>query len=102
MKMTRLGRDGPLTSQFGIGAMSFAGIYGNTTVEAAHAVLNACRAGGVTHIDTANVYGNGLSEEIIGRWFAANPGARDEMVLATKAGISRDPERRFNNDVPGA
>ncbi|NNE53224.1 MAG: aldo/keto reductase [Sulfitobacter sp.] len=99
MKMTRLGPDAPEVSQFGIGAMSFAGIYGDATVEESHAVLEACRAAGVTHIDTANVYGNGRSEEIIGQWFAKTPGARDEMVLATKAGITGKPERRFNNDA---
>jgi aryl-alcohol dehydrogenase-like predicted oxidoreductase len=98
MKMTRLGPNGPEISQFGIGAMSFAGIYGDATVADSHAVLEACRSAGVTHIDTANVYGNGRSEEIIGQWFAANPAARGDMVLATKAGITRNAERRFNND----
>lgn len=98
MKMTRLGATGPEISQFGVGAMSFAGIYGGAPVAECHAVLNAARAAGVTHIDTANVYGNGTSEEIIGQWFAENPSARDEMVLATKAGITSDPDRRFNND----
>ncbi len=100
MKTTTMGRGGPEVSQFGIGAMSFAGIYGDATEAEAHAVLDACRDAGVTHIDTANVYGNGRSEEIIGAWFAKTPGACDDMVLATKAGISRDAERRFNND-PG-
>ena len=76
MKRTRLGKDGPEISQFGIGAMSFAGIYGNATMEEAHAVLDACREAGVTHIDTAAVYGDGRSEEIIGAWFGKNPGAR--------------------------
>ena len=99
MKTIRLGPDGPKVSQFGIGAMSFAGIYGDASVEDSHAILDACRAGGVTHIDTANVYGMGRSEEIIGQWFAQTPGARDDMVLATKAGITRDADRRFNNDA---
>ncbi|MEW9919647.1 aldo/keto reductase [Marimonas sp. MJW-29] len=98
MKTTRMGPDGPEVSQFGIGAMSFAGIYGDATVEESHAVLDACRAAGAVHIDTSNVYGNGRSEEIIGAWFAKTPGARDEMHLATKAGITRGGERRFNND----
>lgn len=99
MKMTTLGRGGPEMSQFGLGAMSFAGIYGGASEADSHAVLNACRDAGVTHIDTANVYGNGRSEEICGTWFAAHAGTRDEMVLATKAGITGQAERRFNNDL---
>ena len=99
MKTTRLGPDGPTVSQFGIGAMSFAGIYGDATVEESHAVLDACRAAGAVHIDTSNVYGNGRSEEIIGDWLSKTPGAREEMHIATKAGIMRSGERRFNNDA---
>ena len=98
MKMTTLGKNGPAVSQFGIGAMSFAGIYGDATQAESHAVLDACRSAGVTHIDTANVYGNGRSEDIIGAWFAARSGGRDDMVLATKAGITGQADRRFNND----
>jgi aryl-alcohol dehydrogenase-like predicted oxidoreductase len=98
MKTTQLGPDGPDVSQFGLGAMSFAGIYGDATIEESHAVLDACREMGVSHIDTSNVYGNGRSEEIIGAWFAKSPGARDAVHLATKAGITGQAERRFNND----
>lgn len=85
------GPNGPQVSRFGIGAMSFAGAYGDATLDDSHAVLDACRAAGVTHIDTSNIYGNGRSEEIIGAWFEANPGARSEMHLATKAGITSRP-----------
>jgi len=100
MKTTTLGRDGPEVSQFGIGAMSFAGIYGEATEAESHAVLNACRDAGVTHIDTSNVYGMGRSEDVIGSWFAANPGARDETTIATKAAITRrDGVRVFDNSV---
>ncbi|SLN32189.1 General stress protein 69 [Roseivivax jejudonensis] len=98
MKMTRLGANGPAVSQFGIGAMSFSGTYGDASIEQSHAVLDLCREAGVTHIDTANLYGKGRSEEIIGQWLADRPGAADEIVLATKAGNTGDPERRFNND----
>lgn len=98
MKTTTLGKSGPKVSQFGLGAMSFAGIYGDATKAESHAVLDACREAGVTHIDTANVYGNGRSEEITGAWFAAREGSRDEVILATKAGITGQAERRFNND----
>ncbi len=98
MKTMKFGADGPTVSQFGLGAMSFAGIYGDATEAESHAVLNACRAAGVCHIDTSNVYGNGRSEEIIGTWLAATPGARADMHIATKAGITGKAERRFNND----
>lgn len=98
MKTMRMGPDGPEVSRIGIGAMSFAGIYGDATVAESHAVLDACRDAGVTHIDTSNVYGMGRSEEIIGAWFAERPGARDLMHIATKAGISsRDGARWFDN-----
>ena len=53
MKLTRLGADGPTVSQFGIGGMSFAGIYGNAKEADSYAVLDACHAAGVTHIDPA-------------------------------------------------
>jgi aryl-alcohol dehydrogenase-like predicted oxidoreductase len=98
MQMIRLGTTGPSMSRFGIGAMSFSGAYGSATEEQCHAVLDLCREAGVTHIDTANLYGKGRSEQIIGAWLADREGARDEMVIATKAGNTGDPERRFNND----
>lgn len=94
MKQTTLGRGGPTVSRFGIGAMSFAGIYGDATEEESHAVLDTAAAAGVTHIDTSNVYGAGRSEEIVGSWLKANPGA---MTVATKAGIHRSGDRRFDN-----
>lgn len=101
MKTTRLGRDGPEISQFGLGAMSFAGIYGDATVEQSHAVLDACLEAGVSHIDTAAAYGDGRSEEIVGAWLAAHPEARQRVTIATKAAFAPDPEsggRRISND----
>ena len=98
MKMTTLGQGGPACSQFGIGAMSFAGIYGDASEADSHAVLDACLEGGVSHIDTSNVYGMGRSEDIIGSWLAARAGARERMTIATKAGITRrDGVRVFDN-----
>lgn len=97
MKTVKLGATGPQISQFGIGAMAFAGIYGNASEDESFAVMDALRDAQVTHIDTSNVYGAGRSEEILGAWFAANPGARDETTIATKAGITGDPEKKFNN-----
>ena len=98
MKITTLGRGGPKITQFGLGAMSFAGAYGGTTQEKSNAVLDAAFDAGVTHLDTANIYGEGRSEEIIGAWLKDRPGMRDNWVIATKAGIVGAPERRFNNE----
>ncbi len=83
----------------GIGAMSFADFYGPTTEANSHAILDAALEAGVNHIDTANVYGMGRSENAIGSYFRAHPDARDQFSIATKAAISRGPdgERRFNN-----
>lgn len=100
MKTTTLGGDGPEISQFGIGAMSFAGIYGNASEADSFAILDAARAGGVSHIDTAAAYGDGRSEEIIGKWLKANPGARDETTIATKAAFRNEGGKRFISNDP--
>ncbi len=92
MKRTTLGRGGPLISQLGVGAMSFAGIYGNASMEESHSVLDAAAEAGVSHIDTAAAYGDGRSEEIIGAWLKARPGARAATTIATKAAFAKDPE----------
>jgi aryl-alcohol dehydrogenase-like predicted oxidoreductase len=78
--------------------MSFGGFYGPTTEEAAHALLAAAIDLGIDHVDTSNVYGAGLSESIIGSFFARQGKAR--LRIATKAAIRRDPEtgrRSFDN-----
>jgi len=95
-----LGRNGAEISALGYGAMSFSDFYGATSEAESHAILDMCRARGVTHLDTANVYGMGRSEETIGRYFAKHPEARDEFVIATKAAITRDEDgnRIFRND----
>ena len=92
---------GTQVSCLGIGAMSFADFYGPTTEENSFAILDAARAAGVTHIDTSNVYGMGRSERTIGAWLAANPGAREGVHIATKAGITRtaDGKRAFDNSL---
>ena len=99
MKTTTLGKNGPTISQFGVGAMSFAGIYGTATEDECHAVLDAALDAGVTQIDTSNVYGMGRSEQIIASWLAKRPEGRQAMTIATKAGISSssDGGRRFDN-----
>ena len=66
MQKRRLGAGGPEVSAIGVGAMSFAGVYGQTTEAEAHALLAAALDLGIDHIDTSNIYGMGLSESMIG------------------------------------
>lgn len=77
--------------------MNFAGFYGPSTREEAHHTLSAALDLGIDFLDTANVYGNGLSEEIIGSFLN---GDKNKFTIATKGAIWRDPEsgkRGFNN-----
>lgn len=101
MEMRSLGTIGPEIGAIGYGAMSFSDMYGSTNETESHAILDACRDLGVTHIDTANIYGMGKSESAIGTYLSANPGARDEFVIATKATITRDADgnRIFDNSA---
>lgn len=94
MQQRRLGRDGPMVGAVGLGAWSFAGSYGPATVEESHATLAAALDLGVTHIDTSNRYGDGISEEIVGAFIKDHPG---RFSIATKGGIINKPVRRFDN-----
>ncbi len=78
----------------GLGCMSFGGVYGATDEAESFACLQAALDLGVTHWDVAEVYGDGVSEAVMGR-FLAQTGA--DVTLATKAGIYRKPERHFSN-----
>ena len=85
MEYNRLGRSTTSVSKICLGTMHF----GPKADEAeSHKILDRAVEMGITFLDTANVYGagagKGRSEEIIGTWFAARPGIRDEVVLATK------------------
>ncbi|MEM7428768.1 MAG: aldo/keto reductase [Pseudomonadota bacterium] len=99
MQKRRLGRDGPLTSAVGIGAMSFTDFYGATTKEESLHILSAALDLGIDHIDTANVYGMGRSEDVIGEFLRGHKG-ECPFVIATKASITRNKEtkeRVFDN-----
>lgn len=101
MTLRKLGKNGPEISALGVGAMSFANFYGATTDENSQAVLKAALDSGVTHLDTANVYGMGRSEEQIGVFLKQNPGTREQFHIATKASITKDEDgnRCFRNTL---
>lgn len=97
MKKRQLCTDGKLVSEIGLGCMSFAGFYGPTTQEEAHDTLAAALDLGIDFLDTANVYGMGVSEQMIGTFLQ---GDASKFTIATKASICRDPEtgkRSYNN-----
>jgi aryl-alcohol dehydrogenase-like predicted oxidoreductase len=87
-----------LVGEVGLGCMSFAGFYGPTDVETSHDTLDAARELGVNFLDTAELYGLGKSEKIIGSYLAKNPG--HDFKIATKGGIVTQPVRRFDNSEP--
>ena len=96
MKQRSLGRDGPNVGEIALGCMSFAGFYGATDEATSHRTLALALDAGITHLDTANVYGNGVSESVIGSFIKDHP---NKFSIATKGGIWRDPDgnRGFNN-----
>ena len=94
MQQRRLGAQGPMVSAIGLGAMSFGGIFGATTETESLACLDAMLEAGITFIDTANIYGMGVSETIIGRWLASR---RPNVTIATKASFVDGPPRRIDN-----
>lgn len=87
MQYTRLGNSGLKVSRLALGCMSFgSGRYGSWTLstdEAAEPIFRQALDLGITFWDTANVYGMGTSEEIVGRAIA-RLARRDDIVLATK------------------
>lgn len=91
MRMRPLGSGGPLVSELALGTMVFGeeGDRGTSTEESIRMIGRYLDAGG-NHIDTANVYAGGRSEEIVGK---AIKGHRGEVVLATKCGFAPEMTR---------
>ena len=84
-----LGRNGPYVGCLGYGAMVLEGYYGAS--DADQAVKTICHAldAGLTMIDSADAYGNGHNELLVGR---AVKGRRDDAFIATKFGIVFDEQ----------
>ena len=94
MKQRRLGQHGPQVSALGLGCLSFGGTFGPTTEADSLATLDAAWDAGITFLDTANKYGEGISETVIGKWLKTR-GHRPH--IATKAAFTDDPARRIDN-----
>ncbi|MCB8840684.1 aldo/keto reductase [Aurantimonas sp. VKM B-3413] len=83
-----------MVGSIGLGCMSFAGFYGATDRAVSHRTLARALELGVTHLDTALIYGAGLSEEVVGDFIKDHPG---RFTIATKGGIRTQPVRSFDN-----
>jgi aryl-alcohol dehydrogenase-like predicted oxidoreductase len=85
MEYAHLGRSGLSVSRLCLGTMNFGPETDETT---SHQIMDAALDAGLNFFDTANVYGwkkgEGITEQIVGRWFAQGGGRREKVVIATK------------------
>lgn len=91
MQTRTLGRTGRQVGVVGLGAWQLGGGWGEVTEDAALAVLDGAVAAGTTFIDTADTYGDGRSERLVGQFLVGHP----ELTVATKMGrrVPQDPDR---------
>jgi aryl-alcohol dehydrogenase-like predicted oxidoreductase len=88
MKKRKLGRGGLTVSAMGLGCMGMSEFYGPADEAESLAAFGAAMDAGIDFFDTADMYGQGANEMLVGK---ALRGRRSEVVVATKFGIVRDP-----------
>ena len=93
-----LGRSGLTVSAQGLGCMGMSFAYGPPDEAESTATVHRALDRGVTFLDTADMYGMGANETLVGKAIA---GRRDEVTLATKFGISIDPSNPLYRGVRG-
>jgi D-threo-aldose 1-dehydrogenase len=103
LEVRQIGRNGPSVTALGLGGTSLGNMYEAVEDRAARAVVESAYSSGVRLIDTAPVYGFGLSESRIGAALSAL--RRDELVISTKVGyrlLPLKPGERGSDFWPGA
>ena len=97
LQQRRIGHSGLSSSALGLGCMGMSEFYGATDEAQSLATLEAALAAGVTLFDTADAYGFGHNEQLLGRFLK---GRRGQALVATKCGLAREAgsyARRVDN-----
>jgi aryl-alcohol dehydrogenase-like predicted oxidoreductase len=92
MHKRQLGKNGPWVSALGLGCMGMSEFYGSPDDAESIATIHRALELGIDFLDTADVYGRGANEDLVGR---AIRGKRDTVFLATKFGNVRGPDGAF-------
>jgi aryl-alcohol dehydrogenase-like predicted oxidoreductase len=93
MKKNKFGNSALQVSQLGLGCMGMSEFYGNFSDEESIKVMHYAVDQGINFFDTADMYGMGKNEELVGK---ALKGIRDKVIIATKFGIMRGANGSFN------
>jgi aryl-alcohol dehydrogenase-like predicted oxidoreductase len=88
MKNRNFARTGRRVSEIGLGTWQLGGSWGEVSEKEATSILQTAIENGVTFVDTADIYGNGRSERLIGEYLKANP---SDVFVATKLGRASEP-----------
>ncbi len=94
-----LGQGGPVVSPLGLGCMGMSYAYGPADRAESIATIRSALDAGVAFLDTADMYGDGANERLVGEAIA---GRRNEVVLATKFGIIVDPDTLRSVGINGS
>ena len=92
MEQRQLGRNAPLVSALGLGCMGMSEFYGPRNDQDSTATIHAAIDRGITFFDTADMYGVGHNERLLGKTIK---GRRDSLTIATKFGNVRGPDGSF-------